>query len=115
MADDFRNHLANERTLLAWLRTAVALSGFGFVIAKFGLFFREARMPEPGFGRAGTVVAAAGGFVAVLATLRFLAERRDLVRGRRRPAALLPLLLALGIFLLDGYLTWLLLAGGSSG
>ncbi|AKA74205.1 DUF202 domain-containing protein [Saccharolobus solfataricus] len=32
------DHLANERTLLAWIRTGIALIGFGFVIAKFVLF-----------------------------------------------------------------------------
>jgi putative membrane protein len=32
---------AAERTLLAWVRTAVALMGFGFVVARFGLFLRR--------------------------------------------------------------------------
>jgi len=32
-----RDRLANERTLLAWLRTAIALMGFGLVVARFGL------------------------------------------------------------------------------
>jgi len=34
-----RDRLANERTLLAWLRTAIALMGFGLVVARFGLVF----------------------------------------------------------------------------
>ncbi|MEZ4382329.1 MAG: DUF202 domain-containing protein [Nannocystaceae bacterium] len=33
-----RDRLANERTLLAWIRTAIALMGFGLVVAKFSLF-----------------------------------------------------------------------------
>lgn len=33
-----QNHLANERTLLAWLRTSVALMGFGVMIARLGVF-----------------------------------------------------------------------------
>lgn len=33
-----QQHLANQRTFLAWLRTCVALIGLGFVIARFGLF-----------------------------------------------------------------------------
>src|ERR1700733_10131953 len=37
----FRDHAANERTLLAWIRTGVALMAFGFAIARFGLFLRE--------------------------------------------------------------------------
>lgn len=36
-----REHLANERTFLAWVRTSVALIGLGFVIVKFALFLKE--------------------------------------------------------------------------
>ena len=36
-----REHLANERTFLAWIRTSIALMGLGFVIVKFGLFLKE--------------------------------------------------------------------------
>ena len=39
--DRLREHQANERTFLAWLRTAIALIGFGFAIARFGLFLRQ--------------------------------------------------------------------------
>ncbi|HEY9743451.1 MAG TPA: DUF202 domain-containing protein [Coleofasciculaceae cyanobacterium] len=39
--DRQREHQANERTFLAWLRTSVALIGFGFAIARFGLFLHE--------------------------------------------------------------------------
>lgn len=39
--DRQREHQANERTFLAWLRTAIALIGFGFAIARFGLFLRQ--------------------------------------------------------------------------
>ena len=38
---DPRVRYAIERTLLAWVRTALALMGFGFVVARFGLFLRE--------------------------------------------------------------------------
>lgn len=41
--------LAAERTLLAWARTGLALMGFGFVVARFGLFLHEiaAARPDP--------------------------------------------------------------------
>jgi len=38
---DPRIYLAAERTFLAWLRTGIALMGFGFVVSRFGLFLRE--------------------------------------------------------------------------
>jgi putative membrane protein len=40
-SDHQQQHQANERTFLAWLRTSIALIGFGFAIARFGLFLRE--------------------------------------------------------------------------
>lgn len=50
--DRQREHQANERTFLAWLRTSIALIGFGFAIARFGLFLHQLRatltqQPEP--------------------------------------------------------------------
>ncbi|MEX0272625.1 YidH family protein [Leptolyngbyaceae cyanobacterium UHCC 1019] len=39
--DRQREHQANERTFLAWLRTSLALIGFGFAIARFSLFLRQ--------------------------------------------------------------------------
>ena len=38
MIKNFSDHAANERTLLAWLRTGLAIAAFGFVIEKFNLF-----------------------------------------------------------------------------
>lgn len=38
---DPRVRFAAERTLLAWMRTGLALMGFGFVVARFGLFLQE--------------------------------------------------------------------------
>ena len=35
------DHFANERTFLAWIRTAIAIMAFGFVVAKFTLFVRQ--------------------------------------------------------------------------
>jgi putative membrane protein len=40
-SDDPRVQYAIERTLLAWVRTGLALMGFGFVVARFGLFLHE--------------------------------------------------------------------------
>jgi putative membrane protein len=42
---DPRIYMAAERTFLAWLRTAIALMAFGFVIARFGVFLRSIALP----------------------------------------------------------------------
>ena len=45
--EDPRVRLAGERTLLAWIRTGLAMMGFGFVVARFGLFLRELAALDP--------------------------------------------------------------------
>jgi uncharacterized protein (DUF302 family)/uncharacterized membrane protein YidH (DUF202 family) len=41
------DYLAAERTFLAWIRTGLALMGFGFVVARFGLFLRALESSQP--------------------------------------------------------------------
>jgi putative membrane protein len=77
---DPKDLLAAERTLLAWIRTGIALMGFGFVVARFGLFLRELAIVSgdvaaPRFDGAlvGPVIVAAGVFVNVWASVRYRA------------------------------------------
>ena len=41
-------YFAAERTFLAWIRTGLALMGFGFVVARFAVFLREMAVNSPG-------------------------------------------------------------------
>ena len=47
MTGNFTEHSANERTFLAWIRTAIAVIGFGFVLEKFNLFILALVAPSP--------------------------------------------------------------------
>src|ERR1700680_2185146 len=42
MIKNFGDHSANERTFLAWVRTAIAVMAFGFIVEKFDLFLELA-------------------------------------------------------------------------
>ena len=45
-AADLRDYLAEERTFLAWIRTGIALMGFGFVVARFAIFVQQLHLPQ---------------------------------------------------------------------
>ncbi len=95
-----RDHLANERTFLAWMRTAITIVTLGFVVAKFGILLREVGGAHihPLTVRAGAVVGVTlvlGGLVmAILAALKFLQIRRDLERSVVRFSPALDIALA---------------------
>jgi putative membrane protein len=65
-----RDHLANTRTLLAWLRAGLVLLGLGFVVVRVQL------LAGGDAGPIGLATAAAGLLVVAAAGLRFLVQRR---------------------------------------
>lgn len=86
---DPRVALAAERTLLAWVRTSLAMMGFGFVVAKFGLFLREVAAVngttlEPGSEMSlwiGGSLVILGVMVNVVASIQHVRNIRRLLRG----------------------------------
>lgn len=51
---DPRVFFAAERTLLAWIRTAITLMALGFVVARFGLFLALLGVQQAGTGLVGS-------------------------------------------------------------
>jgi putative membrane protein len=85
----FRDHAANERTLLAWVRTGIALMAFGFAIARFGLFLSEVTQVGQlrrahGIGSAwfGVTLVVLGMVTNAAATVRYASARKALEERR---------------------------------
>lgn len=100
------DHLANERTFLAWIRTSIALMGFGFVVVKFSLFVRqlsfalEGKTVAPGKGYSpviGISLVVIGAVVTLLAFVRYRHIERQLTTGAYFPSFRLSLLVTLAI------------------
>jgi putative membrane protein len=97
------DHLANERTFLAWIRTGLAIIAFGFVVERFGLVLRELglKLIERPIvtGHYSTVIGITltllGSFVMVVALFNFLQARRSIDQERFHPHAGFAILLTI--------------------
>jgi putative membrane protein len=116
MIERYSDHAANERTFLAWVRTAIAIMAFGFLVQKFDLFLRIAgarlagrSLPErsPFVGDiAGLLLIVLGGAMMVLAAVRFRKTTFDIDAKEVRlgPGTGLDIILATLLFLLGAIL-----------
>src|ERR1700744_3525027 len=100
------DHLANERTFLAWIRTSIALMGFGFVVVKFSLFVRQLSLavgahpvtPPTGFsGIIGMCLVAVGALTALIGYLRYRRIEKQLLNQAFYPRSGLLLVLTAGV------------------
>ncbi|MGI0479821.1 YidH family protein [Geminocystis sp. CENA526] len=95
-----RDHLANERTYLAWMRTAVSLMGFGVVILRLRAF-HPPELPRPGLGwKMGLVFSLVGLLTVLLSTMQYFVVRRDIEEDTYEPPDRWVILFSLAIALL---------------
>jgi putative membrane protein len=114
MIKRYTDHAANERTFLAWVRTAIAVMAFGFVIERFDLFLqlaapqlalKEAAPHGQAFANAaGLAFIGIGVVMIVIAGFRFRKTAKDIETdvpspGERFDLALAVLLVLLGLAL----------------
>jgi len=111
-----RDFLANDRTLLAWTRTGIAVIGLGFVVARFGLLIRELAkvgvsghaVPSGASTAFGVVLVICGALLLLVALLRYLrvaqAIRQNQVWWSATPGIALSAILMLAAVVLAVYL-----------
>lgn len=96
------DHLANERTFLAWMRTGLATITFGFVIARFGLLVRELQLhgergtnPVHYSSLLGISLTALGIIVILIALVNFLKVRQAIDAEQFHPPIIYATLLTI--------------------
>ncbi len=103
-----REHQANERTFLAWIRTSIALMGFGFVIVKFALFLKQISLLVQGnivvtsrgySANIGVIMVALGVILAILSFWQYRKTAKQLESNNYAPSSLLSVILALVVII----------------
>ncbi|MEH2070079.1 MAG: DUF202 domain-containing protein [Nostoc sp.] len=117
--DRQREHQANERTFLAWLRTSIALISFGIAIARFSIFLRQLNVAitqqETQINRLtnsenlGLALVISGIFTIVLAAWRYNQVFWQIERGDYKPNRLMVLMMTVVVILLGLFCIPLLL------
>lgn len=85
------DHLANERTYLAWMRTSIGIMAFGFVVVKFSLFVKrisllfgkpEEIIPNRGYSAiVGIVLVLVGTITTILSYIRYRQSEKQIREG----------------------------------
>lgn len=116
-----RDHLANERTFLAWIRTSIGIMAFGFVVEKFSLVMKHMPMEiqqQSGLTSTphlpwslqgyssifGIFLVVFGALVCLLAFLRYKKAERQIAENIYQPSMLLNIMLTLFVLLLAIFL-----------
>jgi putative membrane protein len=107
------DHLANERTFLAWIRTSVGIMAFGFVVVKFSLFVKQIALllnkQDPvhvkGYSAIlGIVLVFVGTVTAILAYIRYKNVEKQLEEGDYQHSSFLLTIITSLIFLVSAFL-----------
>ncbi len=96
-----RDHLANERTYLAWMRSAIALMGFGVLIVRIRILRPPLAPQPPGNGwKLGLAFAIVGLLSVLLSTQHYFAVRDDIEEDIYEPPDRWVILSSLALLLL---------------
>jgi putative membrane protein len=102
-ATEVREHLANERTLLSWVRTGVGLISLGIVVERAGSFVSAGTGNTDRLsGLLGLALTLLGCLALVLGSVQFVRNRRRISRGEFIPEAAIYLVVVGGGLVLGG-------------
>ena len=96
---EIREHLANERTLLSWVRTGVSLISLGLVVERAGALAKAANIQvgsTSGSDFFGLGLAVLGALTLVLGTGQFLRNRRGIATGNFESSVTIYLIIVAG-------------------
>lgn len=96
---EIREHLANERTLLSWVRTGVGLISIGLVVERAGALAVSARVSVGSTNASelfGLALALLGVLTLVIGTVQFMRTRRRIIEGVFVPSAAAYLIVVAG-------------------
>jgi putative membrane protein len=104
------DHLANERTYLAWVRTSLGIMAFGFVVEKFALFMKQMSVflenstigysapPTPEFSSIiGVSLVGFGTLMSLLAFIRYKNVKSQIDSDTFQPSSILNILLLMAV------------------
>lgn len=104
------NHLANERTFLAWIRTSIGLMAFGFVVVKFSLFVRQVSsllgkdnlVQNRGYSAVvGIILVAVGMITSVMSYARYRKTQKQISEGNYSHSTILLTVITAFIFFIS--------------
>src|SRR4028118_1403714 len=97
-----RDHLANERTYVAWMRSAISLIGFGVLIVRLR-YFQIPQLPRPGIGwKLGLLFSMVGLMTVLLSTLYYFFIRDAIDDDAYEPSTRRVIVFSISITLLAG-------------
>jgi putative membrane protein len=109
---EVREHLANERTLLSWVRTGVSLISLGLVVERAGALAKAADFQlgsTSGSDFFGLGLALLGALTLILGTTQFLRNRRAIAAGKFESSVTVYLIIVIGSLLFAGAFTFYVL------
>jgi uncharacterized membrane protein YidH (DUF202 family) len=115
-----REHMANERTFLAWIRTSIGIMAFGFVVEKFALFIKQialllGKVDLPALSPPSSVVqgyspifgvflVSLGVLICLLSFIKYKKVEQQIEKNNYQPSTVLDVLLTLSVLLIGIFL-----------